>query len=232
MGTQHHKGKTDMLWIDVETFGLTRSTGPLIELGLMLTDADLNVKATFQNTVWTEEHQDAYGALLTQDWAYKQHRKSGLWTDAMATGLPSLNVLDLRAVEWMKDNDALGLPMCGSTVGFDRNFARSDLPGMESICHYRSIDISSIKELCRRWNPRVYAMRDQFSADRNLHRVLPDLEDSLMEAQYYRDEFLFTVGPEPSSSFGPIGLDDMPGETDDEKLKNALARQKQGRSQA
>jgi oligoribonuclease len=185
--------KTDFLWVDIETFGISTDTGPIIELGMALTDQDLNVKAMYQNTCWSADHDAAFRKLTSDLWVMKQHTKSGLFKDAKKTGLPTLGMLEDDALDWLKWHNATGLPMCGSSIHFDRGFVRVFLPRFETAFHYRNVDISTVKELCKRLNPPVYEKMEQYTDKKEAHRVIPDLEDTLAEARYYFDNFLWTV---------------------------------------
>lgn len=181
----------DLLWVDTETFGLEVTDGPIIELGLMLTDIDLNVKASWSGLCWSASHEEHYLRLKQDAWVRDQHEKSGLWHEARTLGYPVLTMLESSAISWIEAQGAQKLPMCGSTVGFDRGQMGHWTPKLEDTFHYRSIDISSLKELCKRLNPEVYRKRDDYTNPKKLHRVLPDLEDSIEEARYYFDNFLF-----------------------------------------
>lgn len=182
-----------MSWVDTETFGLNASQDPIIELGIQITDIHLNTIAKKSWLVWTPRHEvrlNKMRAFLHEDqtekYVYDMHTKNGLFKVAKGSGY-SLGTVDHQAHAWLTRNGWDGLPMCGSSVNFDRNMMLEQLPKAVSAFHYRIIDNSTIKELCKRYNPSVY---EACPPKKEEHRVMPDLKETIEEFKFYRDEFL------------------------------------------
>jgi oligoribonuclease len=198
-----------MVWVDLETTSLEPKSGRILEIGIVITDLELNIQATKMQLVWGPEQ--ARMKRLCSQFILDMHTKSELWDDAQEMGVHDsvaektlMNFIreHIPCDEWAPLN--IG-PMCGSTVAFDRNWLREYMPSLEGLFHYRSIDISTVKELCKRWNPRVYSL---FRPDgQPTHRALPDLSDTLKEAGYYKDNFLWEDDPgEPVATEGKVFL--------------------------
>jgi oligoribonuclease len=121
------------------------------------------------------------------DFVRKMHTRSGLLPQIEASTL-GLAAAGEQVLEYLSGHVAEGeAPLCGNSIGVDRRFLDRHLPTVDQYLHYRSIDVSSFKELCRRWNPAVYKGRP---AKQESHRALDDIRESLAELQYYRDHFL------------------------------------------
>lgn len=180
-----------MAWIDLETTGLNAEEDLILEVGLCITDVDLVPMHEYEAVVSYPNAERIFDRLRTDDpYVYKMHEDSGLMAAVLESANP-LHAVEREAVAWMRAH-AGGLPvMCGSSVHFDRAFVASWMPSLLAEFHYRNIDTSSVKEMCRRWNPRVYAGLERETAPAKLHRVRPDLADTLNEAQFYVDNFLY-----------------------------------------
>lgn len=183
----------NLAWVDLETFGLNPDTDPIIEVGVKITDKDLDVVAEFNKTIWGPVHQKIYDGLKNnvsrnqdQEFVWKTHNTSGLFDEAIAEGLSAMDA-EVAVMAFMAKTESINLPMCGSSIRFDRKFFVAQMPSAEALFHYRDINISTVKELCRRYNPNVFAHAPK---SRNIHRSMPDLEDSIAEFTFYRDEFL------------------------------------------
>jgi oligoribonuclease len=183
-----------LVWVDTETFGLYPDRDPIIEVGLCVTDLDLEIiEGINQIKVWSGLHEGRLAAArrssyVGDDWVVKTHTQNMLLSEAVTDGVPMH-----EAEEFLIDSlpeQYKGLPLCGSTIDFDRNMLRAQMPNLEKLFHYRSINISSLKELCKRYNPPVYKKLSWFVDKQEKHRVEPDLHDTLAEANYYIDEFL------------------------------------------
>jgi oligoribonuclease len=179
-----------LVWIDTETTGLDPLTVQVLELGLIVTDLDLEPLHMFEVVI----HHDTitYESELVR----KMHADSGLHAAVMeGQGLP-MGHAEEAALNFIHKHVPKGAaPMCGSSVQFDRLMMEKHAPRLHGWFHYRNIDTSSIKETCRRYNPKVYAALETHTAPAKLHRVIPDLGDTLNEYQFYLDNFLF-VDPE------------------------------------
>ena len=187
-----------MVWIDLETFGLTPDTGPVIEIGLAVSDLDLNILGAKSWTFWSDMHDAALDN--TSKLVLDMHKKSGLWEDAKRTGRlitdekfeeESYFFLNHLGVRTPKKH-----PLCGSSLRMDRNFLDAYYVEFHEYFSYRSIDVSSVKELCRRFNPEVYShLEDDRRKDEAPHRVLGDIEASIRELKFYQDNFMFVTLP-------------------------------------
>ncbi len=193
----HHP--TDrFLFCDLETFGLDYDEDPILEMGFAIYDVNLSVVpiATFSSILWRPE----YGARRedkreTDSFVEAMHTKSGLWADIKAG--PESGEKDLwhplaveeRAIAWLENHD-IGRddPLVGSSIQFDRNMLAHQHPAIEKIFSYRNIDISSLKEVCRRINPALF---EKLPKSREAHRVLDDCDDSREELKWYVDNFLY-----------------------------------------
>ena len=180
-----------LVWIDCEMTGLDLTNDVLIEVAALVTDGNLNVLGDGVDVIVKPTR-----AALAQmsDFVREMHDKSGL--------LPLLNEgLDLESAEnevleyvrsWVPNPRTA--PLAGNTIGTDRAFLARDMPTLEAHVHYRNVDVSSIKELARRWYPRAYYNTPAKSGN---HRALADIRESIEELRYYR-EAVFV--PQPGHS--------------------------------
>lgn len=183
-----------LLWVDTETFGLEPSTDPIIEVALILTDFDLNTIDSVSWTVWDDIHDtrieklrnDAEAGDKDAIWVLGTHEKSGLWEDAYANGMEFKYVIS-RIEAFFTAHKLVRLPMVGNNVPFDRAMLKAWMPEAEALFHYRNIDISSVKELCKVYNPPVFAHAPE---KQEKHRAAYDIRESIEEFRFYRDEFL------------------------------------------
>lgn len=169
-------------WIDIETTGLEPHMDSILEVGLMLTLDDLTfVRATSFVIV------QPYGLPRGMDRTITaMHTKNGLIRE-----LPFGVTLLEAEQELMKAMNAVAspTPMCGSSIGFDRSFLKRYMPRLESMFHYRNGDVSSVKEFASRWRSDVAA---SLPVPQKLHRVIPDLHDTVNEARHYK-QFCFSA---------------------------------------
>jgi len=189
-------------WVDTETTGLGPSDS-LLEFVCIMTDDHLRIVDSFGPCVI---QQDALDKPMSEwpEIVQEMHAKNGLIRDLQsAENLITLVELDENCADWLEINyKGEVIPLAGSTIGFDRAFMKRLLPKTERFFHYRSIDISSVKELCKRWNKLVYDLRPTVPDEDKVHRALPDLHASIQEAEYYRDK-LFQVNLHQVSPFNP-----------------------------
>ena len=181
-----------IVWIDCEMTGLSLHADALVEVAALVTDYDLTVLGAGVDIVIRPPE-----AALVQmgDFVREMHTGSGL-LDAMETGT-TLEDAQARVLEYVRAwvPEAGKAPLGGNTVATDRAFLARDMPALEAHLHYRIIDVSSIKELSRRWFPRAY-----FAAPHKTggHRALADIRESIAELRYYR-EAVFVPSPGPST---------------------------------
>ena len=181
-----------IVWVDCEMTGLSLTTDALIEVAALVTDFELNQLGEGIDLVISPP---AEALEQMDDFVRNMHTSSGL-LDELAAGIPMAQAEEqvLAYVrEWVPE--AAKAPLAGNSVGTDRGFLARDMPELESHLHYRIIDVSSIKELSRRWFPRAY-----FSSPKKAggHRALADIRESIAELRYYR-EAVFVAPPGPDS---------------------------------
>jgi oligoribonuclease len=180
-----------LVWIDCEMTGLDLRADALIEVAALVTDFDLNVLGDGVDVV-VKPPQEALDQM--DDFVRNMHTSSGLLNELDA-GLSLVEAEDL-VVGYIKEHcpDGSRPPLAGNTVATDRSFLARDMARLDSFLHYRIVDVSSIKELARRWYPRAY-----FSAPTKggNHRALADIQESIEELRYYRAAiFVPTPGPD------------------------------------
>ena len=175
------------LWCDLETTGLDSLKDKILEVGLIATTDDLEeIWRTSMVCRFDIASLDGNSVSLA---AREMHTSSGLWNDC-ADALCDVIEVESALVEKLRSRDLVGLPMCGSSVGFDRGFIKAQMPELFSCFHYRSIDVSTLTELARRWYPMVYANRPGADESKRPHRALQDLEGSIALLKYYRETML------------------------------------------
>ncbi|MFT4217017.1 MAG: oligoribonuclease [Micropruina sp.] len=170
-----------LVWIDCEMTGLDLTSDALIEVAALVTDGELNVLGDGVDVVVKPS-----AAALSQmsDFVREMHDKSGLLTlldDGLDMETAEQQVLDYVR-QWVPN--VRTAPLAGNTIGTDRAFLARDMPALESHVHYRNVDVSSIKELARRWYPRAYYNTPTKSGN---HRALADIRESIEELRYYRE---------------------------------------------
>jgi oligoribonuclease len=181
-----------MVWIDCEMTGLSLRQDALIEVAALVTDSELNVLGDGVDIVIKPPAE----ALETMPEVVRHmHTASGLLDElAGGTTLAEAEKLVLDYVRAFAKEPGK-TPLCGNSVGTDRGFLARDMPELEQHLHYRIVDVSSIKELSRRWYPRAYFSAPQKSGN---HRALADIRESILELRYYR-EAVFVPAPGPDS---------------------------------
>lgn len=188
-----------LVWIDTETFGLIPEDCPIIEIGILITDLELNEIAKTEQTIWEPWYETVLDDLKFDSAKYKgaakyvydMHQSSGLWDLAKKTGV-SIEQTQSDLTWWLKEQGVSKLdPMCGSSVQFDRLMLAYHMPAVHDIFSYRNIDNSTLKELCRRYNPILYSKLEEETKPKKAHRVISDLYDTVAEFRFYRDNFLF-----------------------------------------
>ena len=199
--------RDELVWIDCEMTGLDLGSDRLIEIAALVTDSELNVLGDGIDVVIHTDDEALDGMI---DVVATMHRKSGLTNEVRAstTSLAAAEemVLDYIRTHVKAPNTA---PLCGNSIATDRGFIARDMPVLDGYLHYRMIDVSSIKELCRRWYPRIYFGQPEKGL---AHRALADIHESIRELKYYR-RTAFVPAPGPATSdiaavaadLGPVG---------------------------
>lgn len=177
-----------LLWCDVETSGLNADTDYLLEVGIVVTDDHLDFVDSqcvpIKHPPLSVEELRLSSSVLVQE----MHTKSKLW-DAINTHGVTVPIAEEILCRFLEKHVEPGeSPMCGSTVSFDRGFLRVNMPMLEGFFHYRNIDVSTLKELCGRWNHKAWV--DRPTDENKGHRALSDIDHSIAELAYYRRTFL------------------------------------------
>ena len=210
-----------LVWIDCEMTGLDLGADALIEVAALVTDFDLNVLGEGVDIV-VKPPPEALDQM--DDFVRNMHTVSGL-LDALGEGV-TLEEAEQLVLGYVREHCPEGSrpPLAGNTVATDRAFLARDMPDLESYLHYRIVDVSSIKELARRWYPRAYFNAPAKSGN---HRALADIQESIEELRYYRSA-IFVPEPGPDSdtakalaeehggsltgsTAGPVADQDAPG---------------------
>ena len=181
------------MWIDCEMTGLDLGADALIEVAALVTDFDLNVLGEGIDVI-IKPPPEALEQM--DDFVRNMHVSSGL-LDELDGGM-TMAEAEEQVLAYIKEHcpDGSRPPLAGNTVATDRSFLARDMPTLEAFLHYRIVDVSSIKELSRRWFPRAYY---QAPAKRGNHRALADIQESIEELRYYR-EAVFVPAPGPETS--------------------------------
>jgi oligoribonuclease len=186
--------RDELVWIDCEMTGLDLDSDKLIEIAVLVTDADLNILGDGVDVVI---HADDVALSLMVDVVTQMHTRSGL-IDEVRTSTVDLATAEKLVLDYIRQHVKQGktAPLAGNSIATDRGFISRDMPTLDSFLHYRMIDVSSIKELCRRWYPRIYYGQP---AKGLAHRALADIHESIRELQYYR-RTAFVIPPGPTTS--------------------------------
>jgi oligoribonuclease len=177
--------KTPLVWIDMEMSGLVPDRERILEVAMVVTDADLNVVAEAPVLV---VHQPDAVLDAMDSWNRSTHGKSGLVDKVKASRLTEAEAEGLL-LEVLKPLVGAGVaPLCGNTVHQDRRFMARYMPALDAYLHYRIVDVSTLKELARRWRPDIL----QGLAKEGRHEALADIYESIEELRHYRRHFLRT----------------------------------------
>lgn len=175
--------QTNLIWVDLEMTGLDPDSDRILEIATVVTDKDLNVLAEGPTLV---VHQSDALLDAMDEWCTTHHGQSGLTQRVKDSSLSEAEVeqqtLDFLS-EWVEPGAS---PLCGNSIWQDRRFLIRYMPRLDSYCHYRNIDVSTLKELARRWRPEVLDGVHK----KGSHRALDDILDSINELRHYRESFL------------------------------------------
>jgi oligoribonuclease len=182
-----------LVWIDCEMTGLDLARDALIEIACLVTDGELNILDEGIDVIIKPppEAVDAMNEVVRD-----MHTASGL-LDELGEGVTIDEAQDIvLSYVQMHVSEPRRVPLCGNSIATDRSFIARDMPQLDAYLHYRMVDVSSIKELARRWYPRAYFASP---AKRGGHRALADITESVQELRYYR-EAIFVPQPGPDSA--------------------------------
>lgn len=204
-----------MVWMDCEMTGLRLDSDKLIEVAALVTDSDLNVLGEGVDIVI---HADDAALAAMPPVVREMHAKSGL-TDEVRRSTVTMAEAERQVLDYIKQYvpTPRAVPLAGNSIATDRGFLARDMPALDAHLHYRMIDVSSIKELCRRWYPRIYFGQPEKGLS---HRALSDIRESIRELRYYR-RTAFVPAPGPSTAeiaavaaalTEPSNSADIPGE--------------------
>jgi oligoribonuclease len=170
-----------LVWIDCEMTGLDLAHDALIEVAAVVTDPDLKL---LDDGVDVVIHADEAKLESMADIVHQMHERSGLTTAVRESTVTTAQAEDM-ILEYVRRHvpEPRTAPLCGNSIATDRGFLARDMKRLDAHLHYRMIDVSSIKELCRRWYPRVYFGQP---AKGLAHRALADIRESVRELEYYR----------------------------------------------
>ena len=170
-----------LAWMDLEMTGLDPATNTIVEIATLLTDDDLNVVAEGPDLVITT---DPAALAAMGEVVRNMHTKSGLLA-AIEASTTTLAEAGQATLAFLRQHiaEARTVPLCGNSIGTDRRFLAAYLPAVEDFLHYRSVDVSTIKELARRWYPEAYAAAPRKAGG---HRAMDDIRESVAELAYYR----------------------------------------------
>ena len=173
----------NLIWIDLEMTGLDTDNDRIIEIATIVTDAELN---TLAEGPVLAIHQSEMVLAKMDDWNQKQHGGSGLLERVRQSRMDEAEA-EIQTIAFLEQFiDSGKSPMCGNSICQDRRFLARSMPALEAFFHYRNLDVSTLKELARRWRPEVF---DGFKKGGS-HLAMDDIRDSIRELLHYREHFL------------------------------------------
>jgi len=173
----------NLIWIDLEMTGLKPDADRIIEVALVITDGELNTVA--EAPVWVLHQSDAVLAGMDA-WNQGTHGRSGLIDKVKASTLDDASV-QVAALAFLREHvPPKTSPMCGNSICQDRRFLARSMPALEDYFHYRNLDVSTLKELARRWKPELM----KGVPKEGKHEALADVYESIAELKYYRENFI------------------------------------------
>ena len=173
----------NLIWIDLEMTGLDTDRDHIIEIATIVTDSELNTLA--EGPVFAVHQPDSVLDAM-DEWNTRQHGSSGLTERVRNSGV-DLRAAEQQTLDFLRRHVAAGKsPMCGNSICQDRRFLAREMPALERFFHYRNLDVSTLKELVKRWRPDLAGGFSKNSS----HLALDDIRDSIAELKYYREHFL------------------------------------------
>ena len=175
--------ENNLIWIDLEMTGLDPECNRIIEIATIVTDANLNVLA--EGPVFAIHQTDEHMAIM-DEWNTTTHGASGLVQRVKDSQIDE-RAAERQTIAFLQQWIPAGCsPICGNSIGQDRRFLYRYMPELEQYFHYRYLDVSTLKELARRWKPEILAGIKKQSS----HQALDDIRDSIAELAYYREHFI------------------------------------------
>jgi oligoribonuclease len=175
--------KDNLVWMDLEMTGLEPEQDVIIEIATIVTDGDLNVIA--EGPVFAVKQPDILLDAM-DEWNTRTHGNSGL-TQRVKDSSTDARAAELATIEFLREHVKEGTsPLCGNSIHQDRRFLVKYMPELEAYFHYRNIDVSTLKELAKRWKPSAVSSFEKKGA----HQALDDIRESIAEMQHYREHFL------------------------------------------
>lgn len=175
--------KLNLVWIDLEMTGLVPNTDRIIEIATLITDANLNILAEGPALAVKQSDELMDGM---DDWNQRHHSSTGLIEKVKNSAINEQEA-ERQTIEFLAQySDKGASPMCGNSICQDRRFLANYMPELEEFFHYRNLDVSSVKELARRWKPEIL----DGLVKKSTHAAMDDIKDSVIELDYYRKHFI------------------------------------------
>lgn len=173
----------NLIWIDLEMTGLDPQNDRILEIATIVTNADLNL---IEEGPVMAIHQSDEVLASMNEWCVKTHAETGL-TERVRQSKISISEAEQLTLDFLKKHVDAGVsPMCGNTIGQDRRFIHRYMPELHEYFHYRNLDVSTLKELARRWKPELLEQHKK----KGTHLALEDIRESIEELQFYRQNFI------------------------------------------
>jgi oligoribonuclease len=208
--------RDELVWIDCEMTGLDLESDRLIEIAVLVTDAELNLLGDGLDVVIHTDDEALDGMVEV---VATMHRKSGLTEEVRASTI-DVPTAEAMVLDYIRGHvkQSKAAPLAGNSIATDRGFIARDMPALDDYLHYRMIDVSSIKELCRRWYPRIYFGQPEKGL---AHRALADIHESIKELKYYR-RTAFVAPPGPATTDIAAIAAELGPDADDTSATNSV----------